>query len=98
MVWLHDGLARFRGVRAGFWQARGRRLCATIASSSAHGAVVSVSSDALVFRGTVEFTQQIIDNALPSLLANFSGVPSPFTPVLPPFYLRSVVHLCISGA
>jgi hypothetical protein len=42
------------------------------------------------------FSQDIIDLELAAKLSQFSGNLAPFTPVLPDFFFRSIVHLCIS--
>ena len=46
--------------------------------------------------GDFEFTQTMIDSTLAGQLSIYSGTMAPFTPTLPPFFLRPVVHLCIS--
>jgi hypothetical protein len=60
-----------------------------------------LASHLLLLGGAVEFTQEMIDVFLTCQIgANgiFSGLMAAFTPTLPPFFLRSIVHLCISGA
>ena len=52
----------------------------------------------LLFHGAVEFTQEVIEATLTVQLEVFSGMCFQVNPVLEPFFLRSVVHLCISGA
>lgn len=42
------------------------------------------------------FTQEILDDVLQNKLTNFSGAIAPFVPTVTSFFLRPVVHLCIS--
>ena len=72
------------------------RLCATIASSSALRAPLRLLTPAVF--PAVEFTLEVIETVLTVQLSVFSGRDMlQVNPVLEPFFLRSVVHLCISG-
>ena len=48
--------------------------------------------------GAFEFSQDIVDGALQTALTIFSGAMQPYNTMLAPWFLRSVVHLCISDA
>jgi hypothetical protein len=42
------------------------------------------------------FSQDLVNGTLRILNDTFSGISAGFTPVLPSFYLRCILHLCIS--
>jgi hypothetical protein len=90
-IGLDDGWASFRGLRSCVWKAGRRRVCVASLSPSS-----TVYAELTLRRATVEFTQTMINSTLAAQLAVFSGAMAPFTPALPPFFLRSIVHLCIS--
>ena len=48
--------------------------------------------------GAFEFSQDIVDGALQTALTIFSGAMLPYNTMLAPWFLRSLVHLCISDA
>lgn len=65
-------------------------------TSAAHTSVVCALAFGKQEAGEFVFTQQMIDVALANQLNIFSGETAGYNRVLPPFMLRSVVHLCIS--
>ena len=47
--------------------------------------------------GGFEFSQELVDDFVPSLQGWLTGALAPYFPTLPAYYLRPLVHLCISG-
>jgi hypothetical protein len=48
--------------------------------------------------GGFGFTQELVDDAVTHLKSNMTGGLMPFFATLPAYFLRPLVHLCISGA
>jgi hypothetical protein len=46
--------------------------------------------------GAFEFSQEIVDKSIQNQLSTFSGTMADFSPALPMFFFRPIVHLCIS--
>ena len=48
--------------------------------------------------GGFEFTPTLVDDTAKYLRSNMTGDLVPYFPTLPAYFLRPLVHLCISGA
>lgn len=66
-------------------------------SSAAHGSIVCALAFGKQEESDFTFSLENIEGTINSLLGIFSGSMAPFSPVLPPFFLRPIVHLCISS-
>ena len=67
--------------------------------SSAHmSAVCALAFGKEEEGGGFMFSQEQVDDTVVSHLSVFSGTASSWTPQLESFFLRAIVHLCISGA